>query len=284
MRIGRLKSNTAVAHAARHNLREYDPHNVDRTRTEKNENLLSQSREQVVAKLDERLKTVDRKVRKDAVRAVEYVVTRSPEATKTDDLKYFNDTLKWLQNKHGRENLLSVTLHLDEDTPHLHAIVVPIVKVERKGKTVNSLSAKHFFSGKKTLSDLQTDFYEKVGKGVGLERGIMRSGAKHIPLKEFYHRETMLTDKNVTIPWHPKKRKQIAQNIEGTIRREYARGMSEKETEANQYRFAAAEMERERNKVIDYARNLEKKIDRLENPEKYRKKERSREKDREIDW
>ena len=284
MRIGRLKSNTAVAHAARHNLREYDPHNVDQDRSKNNIDLYSETREEVLSKLNDRLSTVDRKIRPDAVKAVEYVITRSPEATHVNDRQYLNDALVWIERKHGAENMLSATMHMDEDTPHLHAIIVPMVEKEKNGKTVNSLSAKTYFSGKKVLSNLQTDFHEKVGAYHNLDRGIMRSGAKHIPLKEFYHRETMLTDKSVEIPWQPKKRKQVAQNIEGAIRREYARGMSEKETEANQWRAAAREMKQQRNKVIDHSKRLETKIDRLENPGKYKQKDRSREQDQGIGW
>ncbi len=287
MRIGRLKSNTAVALAARHNLREYDPHNVDQDRTADNQKLGSQSREELMARLNERLASVDRKIRPDAVRAVEYIITRSPESSHVDDTKYFNDAIAWMKEKHGNKNVLSVTKHMDEDTPHLHSIVVPIVQKEKNGMMINSLSAKHFFSGKKVLSNLQTEFYEKVGAYHGLDRGIMKSGAKHIPLKAFYNSETMEGHTgDMKLPRSPQKRKEFVKSFEGYVRRSYAKGEAKNKTKAEQYRAAADKMKNQRNTVIEHAKKLEKKIDKLEHPEKYKEREKKKNIDRnnEMGW
>ena len=43
-----------------------------------------------------------------------------------------NDSLKWLQDTFGKENVVSVVLHMDEHTPHLHASIVPIVTGEQQ--------------------------------------------------------------------------------------------------------------------------------------------------------
>jgi hypothetical protein len=48
------------------------------------------------------------------------------------------------------------------------------------------LSAKTFNGGREKMSDLQTDFYENVAKGFGLERGVKGSKAKHEDVKHFY--------------------------------------------------------------------------------------------------
>ena len=42
-----------------------------------------------------------------------------------DNLKYFADTF-------GKENIVAAHLHRDEETPHIHVTLVPIVKGERK--------------------------------------------------------------------------------------------------------------------------------------------------------
>lgn len=123
--------------------------------------------------------------RKDAVLAVEYLVTASPEffANKSfEEIKaYLKSASDYLKNKHGTENVLLETWEFDETTPHLSMIVVP---VDAKGK----LNAKSFLGGRDVLRKLQTDFYNAVGKNYGLERGIERNDerAEHKTVKTYY--------------------------------------------------------------------------------------------------
>lgn len=53
---------------------------------------------------------------------------------------------KWLIEEFGKENVVSLDLHLDESTPHFHAVVVPIVN----GK----LNAKKWLDGPAKLAEL----------------------------------------------------------------------------------------------------------------------------------
>ena len=62
-------------------------------------------------------------------------------------------------------------MHLDESTPHLHFNLMPV--------TDGRLCAKELFD-RTALRDLQTDFYEALGKKYGLERGKEGSAAKHL--------------------------------------------------------------------------------------------------------
>lgn len=123
--------------------------------------------------------------RKDAVLAVEYLVTASPEffANKSfEEIKaYLKSASDYLKNKHGTENVLLETWEFDETTPHLSMIVVP---VDAKGK----LNAKSFLGGPDALRKLQTDFHKKVGSKYGLSRGIERTNdrAEHKTVKEYY--------------------------------------------------------------------------------------------------
>src|SRR5690606_34784263 len=50
----------------------------------------------------------------------------------------------------------------------------------------DKLNARSFVGNKKALSDLQTDFAEKVGEHHGLKRGIKRSGARHERVQRVY--------------------------------------------------------------------------------------------------
>ena len=42
------------------------------------------------------------------------------------------DLRKRLRKTYGADNVVSAVLHMDEETPHIHATIVPIVQTERK--------------------------------------------------------------------------------------------------------------------------------------------------------
>lgn len=66
---------------------------------------------------------------------------------------------------------------MDETTPHMHLNLVPITPDGR-------LCSKDLFD-KPKLQQLQTDFYNAVGKRYGLERGKEGSQVKHLSTTEF---------------------------------------------------------------------------------------------------
>lgn len=113
------------------------------------------------------------KVRKNAVIAVEAVLTASPEyfAHQTPDQlnAWVNANVEWLKDRHG-ENLLQVVLHLDESTPHLHAYWMPL----KDGK----LNYRAIQGARKDLVDVQ-DGYAMAMRAFGLSRGQPKSAARH---------------------------------------------------------------------------------------------------------
>lgn len=127
-----------------------------------------------------------RKIRNDAVRYLKHVYTGSPEEMK----KIFSDkktaeawvkaNAKFISEEYGKENIVRLTLHLDEKTPHLHAITVPLTKDGR-------LSAKEIMGNKKDLS-LRQDRYAEAMKPFGLDRGIKSTGIKHENANDYYKR------------------------------------------------------------------------------------------------
>ena len=91
---------------------------------------------------------------------------------------YFAQSLAWLRERHGEENVVGWSIHCDESSPHLVAYVVP-----RDGDTLN---AKKWLGGRAALSRMQSDFAEKVARHHELERGIEGSRAHHQSIKDFY--------------------------------------------------------------------------------------------------
>ena len=141
------------------------------------------------------------KPRKNAVLAIEHLMTASPEAfplkkdsspdgsrnayrlvgNKADVERwqaFEKNCIKWLKERYGAANLVNFTAHLDEQTPHIHAVVVPI---DEKGK----LNCRHYLGGREKLRELQ-DSFATIQKGIGLERGIQGSKAHHTTVKQFY--------------------------------------------------------------------------------------------------
>lgn len=124
--------------------------------------------------------TLKRKLRSDAVYMNSYVLTSDKEFFASLPLaaekEFFKDCVKFFADKYGAENIISAIVHKDETTPHLHLNLVPI--------TNGKLCSKDLYDRKK-LSELQTEFYKRVGKKWGLERGKFKSGAKHLTASEY---------------------------------------------------------------------------------------------------
>lgn len=183
IRTKKLKSFGAVARSGKHTFREQLTPNADPAMTSKNKVFGATSTEDLQARLRHRL---PEKIKGQSVLCIEYLITASPEAFKRhggtlDDMGdgYFNDALRWLQHRHGKENVIASAVHLDETTPHLVAYVVPIT-------ADNRLSCRDFLGGKAKMKQLQTDFHAECGKKRGLDRGIEGSTAKHQDIKTFY--------------------------------------------------------------------------------------------------
>ena len=79
--------------------------------------------------------------------------------------------------RYGEENIIAAVVHNDETTPHMHLNLMPVTKDGR-------LCSKQLFD-KPQLQQLQTDFYEAVGKRWGLQRGKEGSQKKHLSTAEF---------------------------------------------------------------------------------------------------
>ncbi len=177
LRTAKLKSFGEIGGSLSHNYRDRPTPNANSQLTQNNEHSLPNA-ELVMSSIKDKL---PEKRRKDAVLCVEYLITASPDWigwNKLDEQKYFSDAKKWLEDKHGKDNVIATTIHRDESTPHMIAYVVPLVE----GK----LNAKHFLGGREKLSKMQTDFADNVGKSVGLVRGLEGSKAEHQTIKQYY--------------------------------------------------------------------------------------------------
>jgi hypothetical protein len=125
--------------------------------------------------------------RSNSVVALDTIYTASPEffqgKTNAENDKFFEDCLRFHQRKFG--HVISAVIHYDETTAHMHVISVPLTKDGR-------LSARDVIGNRTQMRRAQTEFYEQVGRGYGLERGVQQDGPEkreHITAQEHRLRE-----------------------------------------------------------------------------------------------
>lgn len=127
------------------------------------------------------------KARSNSVLALDTIYTASPDffqgKTNAENDKFFQDCLKFHNEHFG--HIISAVIHYDETTPHLHVVSVPLTKDGR-------LSARDVIGNKSKMSKTQDSFFEQVGRGYGLARGIHMDGQEkkqHISAQEHELRE-----------------------------------------------------------------------------------------------
>ena len=209
------------------------PKNADESRTHLNRELIKfpdgvENRTQAI---QHRLDTagLTRKIGNNQVRAIRILLTGTHEdmerITNEGRLdEWCNDNLKYLADTFGKENIVSAVLHMDEQTPHIHATLVPIVRGERKRKKKEE-QVKKRYRKKPTntvrlcADDIMTraklksyqDTYAQSMSGYGLQRGIDGSEAKHISTRQYYRDLVQNTEQLQTDIGQLQDRKETAQ-------------------------------------------------------------------------
>lgn len=176
--------------------------------------------------INNEIKAAGAKARSNSVMALDTIYTASPEffqeRTNAENDKFFQDCLKFHNEHFG--HIISAVVHYDETTPHLHIISVPLTKDGR-------LSARDVIGNKAKMSKTQDQFFEQVGRGYGLERGIHMDGQEkkeHISAQEHELREI---------------RRQIARGQEELGAIEHSKKSAR--IRAQEYRQTATELQKE---------------------------------------
>jgi len=192
-----------IAEVGAHNERTRETRNADPARRGENERLLGSG--DLAADVQARLDGAGIiKVRSNGVRAVEHMLTASPEwfheASPERVREWVDRSMDFLKGRYG-DNLVSATLHMDETSPQIHAIMVPIAPNGRLSKT-------YYFDRPAQLQQLHTDYNHAV-QDLGLERGTERSKAEHKDIQAYYHemglptREAWRLAREITIAPRP---------------------------------------------------------------------------------
>ena len=165
----------------------------------------------------------ERKIRKGQICCIEIRLSASVEGMaeiieQGRLMEWCRESIKWAQKEHGKENIVSAVLHMDEETPHLHVSLVPVVSGEsKKQRTTKKRAAKDKEKAEKNgeevpkkkrrykkkateetlrlcADDVMTQWdlkrrhteYAIAMASFGLERGEEGSPAKHKDLAQYY--------------------------------------------------------------------------------------------------
>lgn len=254
LRTQKLKSGAAIQRSMKHAFRTQTTPNADISRTPANTHIGAQNVDEGLANFNARLATQD-KVRKNAVLAIEYLISGSPDdlqgKTREQQDAYFRDALKWLEDKHGKANVTYAGIHRDETTPHLYAYVVPI---DEHGK----LNCRSFLGGPKALNQMQSNFTAEVGQKHGLQRGIEGSKAKHIDIQDYYRRANAafepLPEVKTPLPKLRPEPEKPGMFAGREARDEYAKWEKEREAAQAQRQKHVAEVKAQRDVAVETAK------------------------------
>lgn len=177
-RLAKAKTHQEVTNLLKeqHRAEGYDAQRADAERTHLNS--YSCDFDGAIKKFDE---LCPQKRRKNAVVALNFVISASNEfPDKKTEMRFYWAAKKFLKKHLGQ--VVSWAIHRDETSTHFQAVTVPLVGGKLNARALCG-------GGKKRMAELQTLFWEEVGKKFGLERGEKKSKAVHKTVEQLHEEE-----------------------------------------------------------------------------------------------
>ena len=123
--------------------------------------------------------------------ACEYIITSDKDFFDriglSETKRYFETAHKFVcEYKDLTEKyILSSTVHMDEETPHLHLVFIPVVHTKDKnGNNIDKIACSEFWKGKDSYRELQDAFYNYMKQNnFRLERGC--SSREHLSVEAY---------------------------------------------------------------------------------------------------
>jgi len=127
--------------------------------------------------------------------ACEYIITSDKqffeEIGEEETKRYFETAYQFVAEYKnlGEQYIMSAKVHMDEETPHMHLIFLPVVHTQdKKGNNIDKLACSEFWKEKDSYRRLQDAFYQYMtSHNFKLERGVPKeeTGREHIDIKEY---------------------------------------------------------------------------------------------------
>ena len=127
--------------------------------------------------------------------ACEYIITSDSDffdRIGTEETKRFFETAYKFVSQYkdlGEQYIISANVHMDEETPHMHLIYLPVVHTkDKKGNDIDKLACSEFWKAKDSYRQLQDAFYNyMVLNGFDLQRGLPKeeTNRQHYSMDEY---------------------------------------------------------------------------------------------------
>ena len=117
--------------------------------------------------------------------------------------RYFKESYNFIYKYKnlGEQNIISAVIHMDEDTPHMHLLFIPVVHTtDKQGNKIDKVCCRDFWKGKNSYRDLQNAYFKHISeKGFELERGelVEVTDRKHYSVQRFKQITNFENTKNV---------------------------------------------------------------------------------------
>lgn len=105
--------------------------------------------------------------------------------------RYFEESYKFIceYKNLGEQNIISAVVHMDEDTPHMHLLFIPVIHTtDKQGNKIDKVCCRDFWKGKNSYRDLQNAYFKHISeKGFKLERGelVEVTNREHYSVQEY---------------------------------------------------------------------------------------------------
>ena len=143
----------------------------------------------------------------------EYIITSDKEFFNSigaeETKRYFETAYKFVcdYKNLGEQYILSAKVHMDEETPHMHLVFIPVVHTQdKKGNNIDKIACSEFWKEKDSYRQLQHSFYKYVkANNFNLERG-KEDGRVHLSVEDykkitgFENSKTVLQDIELQLP------------------------------------------------------------------------------------
>lgn len=157
---------------------------IDRSRSDLNCHLIHPP-QHYRAEAERQIADAGCRVRTDSIRLVEVLFTVSTgyfdDKSPDEICAYYERSLAFLKERQGTDTIVSAVIHMDEGTPHMHVVFVPLTADKR-------LSAKDIIGNRKKLIQWQDEYYEYMSvRYPELCRGesAAQTGRTHMTVQEF---------------------------------------------------------------------------------------------------
>ncbi len=104
-------------------------------------------------------------------------ITKPKDLPEKESERFFETAYKFLENRYGKDNVISSYVHLDETSPHMHFAFVPVAFDVKKKRLTVSAKMKVCKTDLQTLHpDLTKAMFLEFGYDVKVENGATKEG------------------------------------------------------------------------------------------------------------